>query len=230
MDTIDCSNARTVARAFVEMNTPAVRGLALVLGHALFLASACGGNPSSPSSISDGKSGAGSNASGGTNTGGSGASISVGGSSGSGASGTSGAGGSCSGDECVIGCGNGRIDPGLDEACDDGNIASGDGCSADCRAVERDYACLVPGRACTSLVVCGDGKLMGMETCDDGNTRAMDGCSPACSLDDGWECVPAGVPCIPRCGDGVLVAGEECDGPNVGMGCSATCRLEPGFA
>ena len=31
---------------------------------------------------------------------------------------------------CMVGCGNGKLDPGLDEACDDGNSLSMDGCSA----------------------------------------------------------------------------------------------------
>ena len=32
-----------------------------------------------------------------------------------------------------------------------------------------------------------------------------------------------------KCGDGVLGGIEQCDPPNVGRGCSATCRLEPGY-
>jgi fibro-slime domain-containing protein len=200
----------------------------LIAAGTFALAAACG-SPSSPASISNGGNGRTDGGAAGIGKGGgSGATVPVGG-GGSGAAGA-GSGGDCTGDDCVIGCGNGRIDPGLEEACDDANIASGDGCSADCKAVERDYACLEPGMPCASLVVCGDGKLMGMETCDDGNTRGNDGCSATCTLDDGWDCTPPGALCIPRCGDGVLIGGEECDGPNVGVGCSATCRLEPGFA
>lgn len=65
------------------------------------------------------------------------------------------------------GCGNGLVEP--DELCDDGNVASGDGCSADC----------------TSREVCGDGvadELRG-EACDDGNTRGRDGCTNACTAE-----------------------------------------------
>src|SRR5262245_23449842 len=42
-------------------------------------------------------------------------------------------------------CGNGKIDPALDEACDDGNTRAGDGCGADCR-VEKDFDCPTPGK------------------------------------------------------------------------------------
>src|SRR5512138_1257156 len=43
--------------------------------------------------------------------------------------------GECTGDVCYpLGCGNGFVTP--DEACDDGNNQSGDGCSADCRSAE----------------------------------------------------------------------------------------------
>src|SRR5450755_2201622 len=41
------------------------------------------------------------------------------------------AGGGGGGDDTKMLCGNGTIDPG--ETCDDGNVASGDGCSATCQ-------------------------------------------------------------------------------------------------
>jgi cysteine-rich repeat protein len=67
--------------------------------------------------------------------------------------------GTCQGGACKTGlCGNGRVDVG--EACDDGNLASGDGCRADCLKIE----------------VCGDGELDAGEACDDGNDNAADGC------------------------------------------------------
>lgn len=130
---------------------------------------------------------------------------------------------------CAIGCGNGRIDPGLGEACDDGNSQSGDGCSADCKVIEKDWTCLTPGTPCAYLVKCGDGRIGGKETCDDTNMKDGDGCSSTCTVDKGWDCLQAGHPCVPHCGDGMLVGGEECDPPNVGMGCSAACKLEPGY-
>jgi cysteine-rich repeat protein len=132
-------------------------------------------------------------------------------------------------DACAnLGCGNGKLDPVLDEACDDGNSASGDGCSADCKTVETDYACPEPGKLCTYLVVCGDGKVGGKETCDDHNTNGGDGCSMTCELEAGWSCLPGG-PCSPaKCGDGIKVGYEQCDDGNgdPGDGCSAKCLLE----
>jgi cysteine-rich repeat protein len=62
-------------------------------------------------------------------------------------------------------CGDGAEEP--PEECDDGNTASGDGCSA---------ACITE--------TCGDGVVNAVvETCDDGNTAAGDGCSATCTLE-----------------------------------------------
>jgi cysteine-rich repeat protein len=94
-------------------------------------------------------------------------------------------------------CGDG--DQGPDEACDDGNPLSGDGCNVVC-----------------ALEVCGDGFVQaGLgEACDDGNTDDGDGCSAACLLE--------------ACGDGVVQPGEACDdgNPDDQDGCSADCALE----
>lgn len=59
-------------------------------------------------------------------------------------------------------CGDGAVEG--PEVCDDGNTASGDACSADCRRVPR----------------CGDGVLDRNEMCDDGNALDGDHCSAAC--------------------------------------------------
>src|SRR5258707_3949863 len=72
---------------------------------------------------------------------------------------------------CAIGCGNSKIDTGLCEVCDDGNIQAGDGCSPDCKTIEKDWTCLLPGSPCAYLVKCGDGVIGGKETCDDGNMK-----------------------------------------------------------
>ena len=93
---------------------------------------------------------------------------------------------------------DGRLAPG--EACDDGNLDSSDGCTADC----------VPAR-------CGDGLLRidrgpgepGHEACDDGNEEMTDGCLNNCTR--------------AACGDGHLRSdtgpGEEgfeaCDDGNI---------------
>ncbi len=61
-------------------------------------------------------------------------------------------------------CGNGTVEGA--EACDDGNLVDGDGCSA---------ACLVEP--------CGNGALDPTEDCDDGNHASGDGCSATCTFE-----------------------------------------------
>ncbi len=132
-------------------------------------------------------------------------------------------------------CGDGVLQAAaLDEACDDGNSDSGDGCSADCKIVEQNYKCLEPGMPCESTVACGDGKVTGAETCDDGNTKAEDGCSATCTLEMGWSCPAPDEPCVAAlCGDGIIAGVEQCEDddttPTNGDGCSATCTVETGF-
>src|SRR5260221_9028378 len=64
--------------------------------------------------------------------------------------------GQCMNGTCVVYvCGNGIVEG--DEACDDGNTVSGDGCRGDCH-------------------ICGDGIVDQVEGCDDGNTNPADGC------------------------------------------------------
>ena len=207
------------------------------LASSLGLLAACG--PSDAPRVSDdvvvtagtgGIVGTGGNATTGGTVGAGGMTLIVLGGSSSGGTSEPATGGGCGGEGCDIGCGNGRIDPGLDEACDDANSVSGDGCAADCKTVEQDYGCLEPGTACVSLVECGDSRLMGGETCDDGNATSGDGCSATCEIEPGYDCIEAGSACEPRCGDGQLLEEEECDPPNPGAGCAADCRLEPGYA
>ena len=52
-------------------------------------------------------------------------------------------------------CGDGKLTE--DEACDDGNRASGDGCAANCLGVEPGYSCSPPGAPCQIVTLCGDG-------------------------------------------------------------------------
>ncbi|MGE5183617.1 MAG: DUF4215 domain-containing protein [Acidobacteriota bacterium] len=143
--------------------------------------------------------------------------------------------------ECVnmvcepVGCGNGVVTP--EEACDDGNNVSGDGCSADCKSDEtcgNSYVDVAVGEECDlgannmdggacesncKLPRCGNGVLDTQlhEQCDDGaNNSDLPGghCRTDCQLS--------------RCGDGVLdtAQGELCDdGNNIsGDGCSADCK------
>ena len=125
-------------------------------------------------------------------------------------------------------CGDGFIDPG--EACDDSNIAGGDGCALDCKAIEANYVCPTPGALCVSTMICGDGILQGTEQCDDKNAVSGDGCTAVtCQLEAGWVCPLPGTACnAAKCGDGLRAGTEECDDNNIldFDGCSATCRLQ----
>lgn len=78
---------------------------------------------------------------------------------------------------CLSACGNGILEG--SEACDDGNAAGGDGCSASC-----------------TLEVCGNGIVDGGEQCDDGNLAGGDCCSPTCQFASaGSACASDGNPC-----------------------------------
>jgi fibro-slime domain-containing protein len=135
-------------------------------------------------------------------------------------------------DADTTGCGDGRLQPG--EACDDGNGESADGCSADCKRIERDYLCPAPNEPCVSTVVCGDSLVSGNERCDDGNLRAGDGCDRECKLERGFACPVPGELCVAAsCGDHIVAGDEQCDDdddpPADGDGCSAQCRAELGW-
>jgi cysteine-rich repeat protein len=95
-------------------------------------------------------------------------------------------------------CGDGVIDDGED--CDDGNVADGDGCSAECSFDDG---------------VCGNGLLESDEDCDDGNFLDDDGCDTDCSFS------------ADVCGNLVVEAGEECDDGNrsAGDGCEPDCTV-----
>jgi cysteine-rich repeat protein len=69
-------------------------------------------------------------------------------------------------------CGDGMRT--LTEACDDGDVEPGDGCSPSCE-VEPGFRCL-PAMPCRRIV-CGDRLIEAPERCDDGNASAGDGCS-----------------------------------------------------
>ncbi len=141
--------------------------------------------------------------------------------------------GSCggSGDGGAVvpaGCGDGVLTD--DEACDDGNTKSGDGCSADCLMVEAGYSCALAGQPCSKAITCGDGAVTDPEACDDGNTADGDGCSAHCTLEAGFKCDGMPSICTPTvCGDGKKEGTESCDDGNTDPydGCSSTCQTEP---
>jgi large repetitive protein len=129
-------------------------------------------------------------------------------------------------------CGNGVL--GSNERCDDANTNMGDGCSHFC-VVEVDFTCEQVGKPCRRISVCGDAKLGTYEACDDGNLKDGDGCGSDCRREQGFICRTPGRACAPRCGDAVVVSGEECDnGPSNGKyvagmteGCSRGCKKVP---
>ena len=115
------------------------------------------------------------------------------------------------------------------ETCEDGNVTSGDGCSAACQ-VENGWSCT--GLPATCTPVCGDSLIVGTESCDDGGTVNGDGCSSTCQVENGYACSGEPSACAAICGDGLVVGGEQCDDGNTASddGCSASCTIEPGFA
>ena len=137
---------------------------------------------------------------------------------------------------CVstIVCGDGAATG--DEACDDANTTSADGCSADCSTVESGFTCPAAGGACSAAVVtCPNAKIDAGEECDDGNAAGNDGCSSNCKVEAGYACPTAGQACSLKefCGNGKVsyTSGETCDDGNTTAldGCSASCKIESGW-
>jgi cysteine-rich repeat protein len=76
-------------------------------------------------------------------------------------------------------CGNGKLELGRNEACDDGNGVSGDGCTSSCE-LEEGWSCSGKWRAlsvCSEITWCGNDNLNEGEKCDDGNFINGDGCT-----------------------------------------------------
>jgi cysteine-rich repeat protein len=126
---------------------------------------------------------------------------------------------------CTASCGDGiKL---ATEACDDGNLANGDGCASTC-TVESGFTCVgTTPSVCTA--VCGDGIKAATEACDDGNLANGDGCTSTCTVEAGFTCVgTAPSVCTATCGDGILAATEACDDNNRtdGDGCSSACLTE----
>ncbi|MBN2802956.1 MAG: DUF4215 domain-containing protein [Deltaproteobacteria bacterium] len=125
------------------------------------------------------------------------------------------------------GCGDGTLSK--DEACDDGNTESGDGCSANCLYVAEGYTCNPPGQPCRLMAICGDGQKLTPELCDDGNTDNGDGCSDLCQVEIGYKCSGSPSSCDKTvCGDGKVEGAEGCDDSNPIPfdGCDDRCQVE----
>ena len=101
-------------------------------------------------------------------------------------------------------CGNGILDVDDGEACDDGNIAEGDGCSPDC---QRELTCTDENVCCNGITEPSNN-----EKCDDGNNISGDGCSPECRTEVCSVCV-----------DGACCGDQICDDTETCSNCSADC-------
>jgi len=130
-------------------------------------------------------------------------------------------------------CGDGIVQADMGEKCDQGAHQGSPGCSDDCKTVDGSCTC-TPGQACVCQTPeCGDGKVQVGEQCDDGN-GIFPGCSDTCQLEPGYTCPFSGAPCVPECGDGILVKpAEQCDPassvPNVAEACNDDCSVKPGW-
>ncbi|HEX5100841.1 MAG TPA: DUF4215 domain-containing protein [Polyangiaceae bacterium] len=131
------------------------------------------------------------------------------------------------GEPCrAVSCGDGFIDSYAtgdgswdSEQCDDGNSASGDGCSAACEP-EPGFYCFAPGESCKD-VVCGDGAADPYYVLVEGSggSGGTAGTGSAGFAGSG--------PTEPYIGFGY----EVCDDGNTtsGDGCNATCEPESGW-
>ena len=76
------------------------------------------------------------------------------------------------------------------------------------------------------------------EVCDDGAPLDGVGCLANCTgVIPGYVCISGTIfspsICTGKCGDNIIVPGEDCEdhdgGPFSGDGCSSTCKFETGF-
>jgi len=127
-------------------------------------------------------------------------------------------------------CGDGIVQSTVGEQCDEGTFQGSPGCSKDCLTQDSNCNC-VPGKACECpKSICGDGLLQAGEQCDD-KKSSFPGCSDTCQFEPGYKCPLAGAPCVPICGDGIIVPpAEECDpgstATNVAQACYSTTNAD----
>lgn len=135
------------------------------------------------------------------------------------------------GDAASARCADGVRDS--DEACDDGNAMSGDGCPSNCKFIEPGFICPKQGEPCRPFTMCGDGIVSASEQCDGGPNHDVVGCSTSCQIEMGYKCEVdasgASVCSATTCQDNVKEGAEACDDGNAIPfdGCSPTCTAEP---
>ena len=115
------------------------------------------------------------------------------------------------------------------QACAAGYTTSGEGWTKDCVGV-RCEALVAPEFGAVSLSNGGRYPSTASITCERG-FRVRGGADElACQTSGKWDAAVGS--CEAVCGDGIHVEGEECDDKNTksGDGCSADCKLEPGYA
>lgn len=104
-------------------------------------------------------------------------------------------------------CGDGVLDPAED--CDDGNVAAGDCCAADCLWEDNGSPCAAPD-VCFTAGACDDGECIGTTPtpCDDGNPCTTDSCDA-----EAGGCLAAAIDgcCTTdgECSDGIVCNGVE---------------------
>jgi hypothetical protein len=129
-----------------------------------------------------------------------------------------------SGCSALPGCGDGNIDPG--EQCDGANLG-GQSCASvvgpgSTGNLGCTHNCRFDTSSCSPPPRCGDGNIDPGEQCDGSNLGGQScasvvgpgstgnlGCTQSCQFDTS-SCSP-----LPRCGDGNIDPGEECDGTNL---------------
>jgi cysteine-rich repeat protein len=135
-------------------------------------------------------------------------------------------------------CGDGVLNLNLNEACDDGDRQSGDGCANDCKTTELGFVCPTPGEVCEFVCLvtndCNDDDPCTTDTCDlqaircvntlEANGFVCDADSEENTRDICLEGVCAPSICDDQFVDEAL--GEECDDANdiEEDGCTTLCK------